>query len=1057
MKKVLNIIFSSRSTVLFLLILALAMGAATFVEEKYDTETAKHLVYNAKWFEFLLLLLVLNFIGSIGKYKLFRKEKASAFLFHSAFIVIILGAAITRYTGFNGTMHIRKGEAANSMYSSELYLRTAVEDNGKKYESDFPVHLSQVANTPFDFTMKTDKGPVEFKYKGMIKNAVDTIDENVAGGKSMLGIVVPGASGRETIFITDGEIKDLGKFLIAYNNDRRTDAIRISDKEGKLVILSPYEINRMAMPSMAKDTIHRDLAADFKERCLYDLGGPVFVFKQAYKNAKKHLVAGKGEGGPDALLMDVTINGQTHDAQVLGGSGYISVFQDAGIDGANIKMAYGEKEIELPFSLYLDRFVLERYAGSSSPSSFLSEVTLQDNAKNVNEKHSIFMNHVLDYGGYRFFQTSYDPDEQGTVLSVNHDSKGTMVTYLGYLLMGLGFLLNIFNRNSRFHLLRRSIRTIREKRKGAVAAIALLVCLSAPSFAQNSGIKHISTEHADKFAKLIVQTVNGRFEPVNTLAYDVMHKIARKDVFDVEGVGKMGAVQVLADMPLNVEFWKTQKIIYIREKSVQDVLGIDGKYASFNDFFDDKANYKLRDIAEKTFRKKQADQNAFDKEIIKVDERANVCMMAFNGSLLKIFPDQSSADNSWISWDDSLAHAPMNGSLKILNEDLQLRVFNANNIFGLYLQELYKSTKSGDYSRPDKILGYISSIQRQPLVARIVPSEKMINNEITYNKSKIFVNLRNWYSMLSLSLLALAFIDVLRSKKSKIITFLLNACIVLLAACFVYHTYGLILRWYITGHAPWSSGYEALLLIAWGGLLAGFFFIRNSKITLAATALLAFFILMTAGLSDYDPQLTNLQPVLKSYWLVIHVATITISYGFLGLGFILGLITMFVYLFKNQKNYRRLDMITKELTHINEINLTVGVFLAAVGTFLGGIWANESWGKYWGWDAKETWALVIVITYTIVLHLRFASKLKGEYIFNIGSVLGYASVLMTFFGVNYYLSKGLHSYASGDTPVFPMWAWGAIFSVFALIIGAGYRQKFIKRVDEQPVGTNTKD
>jgi len=202
---------------------------------------------------------------------------------------------------------------------------------------------------------------------------------------------------------------------------------------------------------------------------------------------------------------------------------------------------------------------------------------------------------------------------------------------------------------------------------------------------------------------------------------------------------------------------------------------------------------------------------------------------------------------------------------------------------------------------------------------------------------------------------------------------------------------------------------------------------------------------MTAGLSDYDPQLTNLQPVLKSYWLVIHVATITISYGFLGLGFILGLITLLIYLFKTTKNYRRLDLITKELTYINEINLTVGVFLAAVGTFLGGIWANESWGKYWGWDAKETWALVIVITYTIVLHLRFISKAKGEYIFNIGSVLGYASVLMTFFGVNYYLSKGLHSYASGDTPVFPIWAWVGIFAVIMLLIASGVKQKYVKR------------
>lgn len=1052
MKRIFDFIFSSRSTVLFLLILAIAMGSATFVEEKFDTDTAKHLVYNAKWFEFLLLLLVLNFMGSIVKYNLFSKEKAAGLLFHSAFIVIIIGAAISRYTGFNGTMHIRKGESANTMYTSDQYLSAAIDEKDKKYTNDLPVHISKVANSAFNLTVTTpEKGDVQIKYKGILKNATDTIEENQPGGKTMLGIVVPGANGRETIFLLDGEVKNMSTFAVAYNNNTRPDAIKISDKDGKLVINSPITLNRTAMPSMQKDTIQQGVDMEFKERCLYDLGGPVFVFKKKYEKATKHLIAGTGNGmgTPDALLLDVTYGGHTYPAQVLGGSGYIANFQDAGIKGLNLKLSYGEKEVGIPFSLYLDRFVLERYPGSNSPSSFLSEVTLQDSSKNINEKHKIFMNNVLDYRGYRFFQTSYDPDEMGTVLSVNHDENGTMVTYLGYFLMGLGFFLTILNKNSRYHVLRQSIKKIREKRKAALATLALLFCISGLTQAQTHDVHHVSAAHADKFGHLTVQTVAGRFEPVNTLANDVLHKISRKDVFDIEGVGKMGAMQVFMDMPLNTEFWKKQRIIYIREKSVQDLLGIDGKYASFNDFFDDKSNYKLREVAEASFRKKQADQNAFDKEIIKVDERANVCMMAFNGSMLKIFPAPQAPNNSWISWDDSLAYIPVTGSLKILNEDLQLNVFNMYNLMGLYLQEVYKaSKKDGNYARADKILDYINSIQRQSATANIIPSQKNIDFEVTYNKSKIFVNLRDWYASLSMVLLLLAFIDILGTKKNKLVTVLLNLNIMLVAAAFLYHTYGMILRWYITGHAPWSTGYEALLLIAWGGLLAGFIFIRNSKITLAATTLLAFFILMTASHSDYDPQLTNLQPVLKSYWLIIHVATLTISYGFLGLGFILGLITMCIYLFKTQKNHIRLDQITKELTYINEINLTIGVFLAAVGTFLGGIWANESWGKYWGWDSKETWALVIVITYTIVLHLRFASKLKGEYIFNIGAVFGYASVLMTFFGVNYYLSKGLHSYASGDTPVFPLWAWGAIISVFALVIAAGFREKRINRVKE---------
>ena len=262
---------------------------------------------------------------------------------------------------------------------------------------------------------------------------------------------------------------------------------------------------------------------------------------------------------------------------------------------------------------------------------------------------------------------------------------------------------------------------------------------------------------------------------------------------------------------------------------------------------------------------------------------------------------------------------------------------------------------------------------------------------------------------------------------------------------FCIHTYALGLRWQITGHAPWSNGYEALTFISWGAVFAGFLFIRSSKITLAGTSLLAFFILMTAGHSSFDPQLTNLQPVLKSYWLMIHVACITISYGFLGLGFILGLINIFNYLFLKSNNKNLKDIIS-ELTYVNEMTLTIGLALATIGTFLGGIWANESWGRYWGWDAKETWALVIVLTYAVVLHFRLIPGLKGKFTFNVASILAFSSVLMTFIGVNCYLSKGLHSYARGETPAFPIWAWITIFSLIIIIVLAWLNKRKLKKV-----------
>jgi len=342
----------------------------------------------------------------------------------------------------------------------------------------------------------------------------------------------------------------------------------------------------------------------------------------------------------------------------------------------------------------------------------------------------------------------------------------------------------------------------------------------------------------------------------------------------------------------------------------------------------------------------------------------------------------------------------------------------------------------------------LKSIQRQSDAKDIIPTEKKLQAEISYNESNIFINLKNLYALLSVLLLFLTFIDNLKSKKSKFLTWTLNILIGILALGFLYHTYGMGMRWYLAGHAPWSNGYEALILVAWSALLAGFSFMRYSKITLAATSLLAFFTLMTASHSSYDPQLTNLVPVLKSYWLIIHVATLTISYGFLGLGFVLGFFNIVLYLFRNKKNGLRISLITRELTYINEMNITVGLLLATVGTFLGGVWANESWGRYWGWDAKETWALIITVVYTIIIHLRLAPKVKGEFIFNVSTILGFGSVLMTFIGVNYYFTKGMHSYAQGDTPVFPVWAWISILAVLLFIAVSGFKYYAYKKTQE---------
>jgi cytochrome c-type biogenesis protein CcsB len=939
-------------------------------------------------------------------------------------------------------MHIRKGESSNIVYTEDPYLSISYNDGTKKHEYSYPMSSGAVTKNSFSVSIPTaDKGNVDIKYKQIIPNAVETIQENIPEGKNMIEISVATSMGLQGLVIAKGEVKNLGSFFLAYNNNQQPGSVNITEKDGQLTIVSPYNLVKSTMSEGSADTIKKDSVTAFTENFVYNTNGMSFFFSKFYRNAQKKVVQGDMKSrGVDAVVLDVTVNGKNYEANIMNNSGDAASYEDYTFDGVPIKMAYGNKTIELPFSIFLKNFIFEKYPGSESPSSYKSQVTLIDKRYNLVEDHDIYMNHVLDYNQYRFFQSSYDTDEQGTVLSVNHDFWGTMISYLGYTLLTLGFIITLFNKNSRFFALRKFIKEVREKRKSAALTIALILGLSGAASAQNTTASIVDAKHAEKFGHVVTQTYDGRFAPINTLALDCMHKIAKRESFNFEGKGKFTAMQAFIDMMAEPEFWQQQKIIYIPQKEIRNLLGITTENASFYDFFDANSKYKLENAINESFRKKPSEKNKFDKEILKVDERLNIFHMIMNGSILKIFPEQNSKNHKWVSWDDPASMMPITGAASIINDDLQLKNFNYAGLMQAYMFEVQQSMKSGDYSKADKILGYISEVQKQNSDPSILPSESKLNAEIFYNNADIFIFLKNLYMGLSLVLLLLVFVENVKSKKSKFITYTLNILSGVLFLAFLYHTFGMGLRWYITDHAPWSNGYEALILVAWGSLLAGFSFAKYSKLTLAATTLLAFFVLMTASHSSYDPQLTNLQPVLKSYWLIIHVATLTVSYGFLGLGFIMALMNMIIYLFKNKKNQFNLGLLIDENSYIIEMNLIIGLILATIGTFLGGVWANESWGRYWGWDAKETWALIIVVTYTLVIHMRFIPKLNGKFAFNVASVLAFSSVLMTFIGVNYYLSKGMHSYGAGDTPIFPLWAWGTILAIFALIIAAGIKE-----------------
>lgn len=1047
MKQFWNTLFSSKVSMLVLSIFIIIIGIATFIENKYDTTTAKLLIYNARWFEFLMLVLVILFIVTTIKKKLFCKEKLPQLIFHFSFIILIIGGGITRYFGFEANMHIVEDNAAKVLYTTAPYLQLRIIDEKMEYSSPSPLYFSQLENNTFhlEFEIK-EKDKLKIEYKDYIFNAQEVLIEDQKDGENILEISLALKNGHQSLYLKEGEIKELGIIKIAYNINDSIDGLNISDTDGRLNLCASYDIIRNNMSGLTTDTIPKNSAVEFKEDNVYSTQGVKFFFTKFHKNAKLKFIPGNSEPkSPDALVVGLTYQGKTHEAVLFyDDTKYIQKFKRFNFDNLQLELVYGPKSIDLPFALQLEKFTLSKYPGTNIPSASESKVLLIDERKNIKEEHLIYKNNVLDYDGYRFFQTSYDDDEKGTILSVNYDYYGTRITYFGYVLMALGSLLILLSKKTYFSQLDTKIKEVRAKRKALIMTLLLSIGINSIGVSQNNIQNPISEEHADRFGHLLVQTYDGRFSPVHSLAFDVIHKISGTDNFTTKEKGKMDAMQVFLDMHVDPEFWKNQKMIVIHEQSLRDIIGISGKYASFNDF-DENGYYKLEELTQKAFQKKASEQSTMDREIIKVSERVNIFMMTVNGTFLKLFPIQSSTNNKWVSWNDSLAFIPLTGKLLILNNDLKLTEFNYSNIMQAYLISTLHARESNDYTVPNRILGYIKSMQRQFSPSELMPSERKIDLEVIYNKSKIFDYLKYVYAILGFILLIVAFIENFKLKPNKKLKVIIKIGIACFVAAFIYQTFGMGLRWYLSGHAPWSNGYEVLLLVAWGSVLAGFSVIRYSKITLAATGILTFLILTIAGQSYYDPQLTNLTPVLKSYWLIIHVALITIGYGFFALSCILGIINIFVGLLQPKNKADLFSLVIEELSYINEKLLTIGLFLTAVGAFLGGVWANESWGTYWGWDPKETWSLIIVLVYGLVLHLKFIPKMQSYLVFNIASVISFASVIMTFVGVNYYFTKGLHSYASDDPPIFPVWAWITLIVLILLIATAIIKENYWKK------------
>ncbi|MEM7380579.1 MAG: cytochrome c biogenesis protein CcsA, partial [Bacteroidota bacterium] len=950
---------------------------------------------------------------------------------------------VTRYLSYEGMMPIREGSSEQVFYSDKTYLTAYVEGEidgnprRKTLEDDLIVTAEgNKTNLPW----KSDFNGQEFtiSYVDFIRGAKKGLipDEQ---GNEFLKIVEAGDGNRHEHYLEDGQVANIHNVLFSLNNDTQ-GAINIFYSDSTYQIRSPFEGNFMRMADQMRGDLIKDSTQTLQLRSLYSIGGMQFVIPEPVVKGNYGVVKVPEEeiteATQDAMVLEISSNGEAVQKRILGGKGSATFSDKFEVGGLQFAMSYGSKVYDLPFSIKLNDFIAEKYPGTEKGyASFMSKITVEDDRP---FDYDIYMNNILDHQGYRFFQASFDPDERGTVLSVNHDFWGTWITYIGYFLLYFGLMGIMFFGKTRFRDLTKSLDKLKKK-KAALSALLLLGTLSglnaqvsntdhdhtnAPTEAQLDSMLNttlVTEEHAAKFGELVVQDDGGRMKPVNTFSSELLRKLSFKNTY-----GDLNSDQVFLSMMLNPALWYNTPIIALDKKgqndSIRKIIGVPKgqEVVKATDFFDANGRNKLGPYLQDAFATNTPNQ--FQKDFKDTYFRLSLLDRALSGEIMKIFPLLNDENNKWIS-----AVEYRSGQFQVPDT---LYANFIKNAVPYYMISLQGAIADGDYTEAERLLAAFHQNQKNH-GSEVLPDTKKVKAEVIYNRLNIFNRLYRYYALVGLLMFFILVMRIFKEREIwKAATYFFKGLIVMF---FIWHTAGLIMRWYISGHAPWSDAYESILYVSWATMGMGLLFSRKSEITIAASAFVTSMLLFVAHGNWVDPSIANLVPVLDSYWLMIHVAVIVGSYGPLTVGMILGVVSLILIILTNKKNKRRMEINLKEITIINELSLTVGLVMLTIGNFLGGQWANESWGRYWGWDPKETWALISIMIYAFVIHARLVPGLRGRWTFNFLSIIAFGSIMMTYFGVNFYL-VGLHSYASGAQVITPTFVWYTVFGV--LVLGA---------------------
>lgn len=635
---------------------------------------------------------------------------------------------------------------------------------------------------------------------------------------------------------------------------------------------------------------------------------------------------------------------------------------------------------QLPFSITLNQFEIIYYKGTLAPMDFISHISVADKDCHRQIQGKVSMNHIFSYQHYRFYQSGYSEDNEGSVFSVSHDPYGIGITYAGYTLLLLSTVFFFFSPQSRFRQLLKSPLLHR-----SLTVILLLFAFSLNSNflkANSTSPKVLPREVAEHFGDLYI-LYNNRICPLQTFARDFTVKL-----YGSSSYKGLTPEEVLTGWLFYYDSWKNEPIIRIKSNEARKLLEIEGNYARLKDYISTNNEYKL----EKMMNHIRSGEQVTDKRgIEEADEKFNIINLVCTGAMMKIFPCRNIAGKTleWYSQSDQLPQDMDNDKWVFIRKSMS------------YVNEMIVMKK---YNDACLLLEKIKKYQQKECDGLLPADNKFkaekIYNQFDYSKS---------VAMACICIGLICFIyycHCMASQKrtSRKAIIILN---ILLWIVFTYLSAAICLRGYVSNHLPLSNGFETMQFMAWCTLLLTFLLQRKFAMLLPFGFLLCGLTLMVSMLGESNPQITQLMPVLQSPLLSIHVVVIMIAYSLLAFIMLNGVTA--VILHQSQKECKEQ---IERLQIISQIILYPAIFLLAIGIFIGAVWANVSWGRYWGWDPKEVWALITMLVYALALHPRSLPWFHRTMFFHVFCITAFITVLITYFGVNFLLG-GMHSYANG--------------------------------------------